>query len=204
MSALAARHAGEHDTGVSETSSGADVIVRRNRPVHAARRDVCVERAAELLTMPLEHLDTDARIGHVGRIILLLETALHQAELAGRGGGVSQVENDFTHFLRLILANVRSAEAFLSNQTHLESDEHSFLTQLLGIGHDEIVLSAMNYRRLSMEVLAGLWQMLRLMHVPYRALQSQNQAEFDAASRERYQSAAHQLREELAAQPRIA
>jgi len=62
----------------------------------------------------------------------------------------------------------------------------------------------MNYRRLSMEVLAGLWQMLRLMHVPYRAMQSQNQAEFDAASRERYQSAARHLREELAAQPPMA
>lgn len=154
--------------------------------------------------MPMEHLDTDARLGHVGRVILLLETALQQAELAERGGGVSKVEHDFTHLLRLILANVRSAEAFLANQTHLESDEHSFLTQLLGIGHDEIVLLAMNYRRLSMEVLAGLWQMLRLMHVPYRAMKSQNQTEFDAAAQERYQSATRRLREELAAQSQTA
>ena len=182
---------------VSDTIHKAEGIVRRNRPVHVARRDACVERAAELLIMPLEHMDTVARIEHVGRVIHLLETALLEAELAARGGAVSQVERDFTHFLQLILANVRSADAFLDNQAHLESDEHSFLTKFLGISRDEIALSAMNYQRLSVEALAGLWQMLRLMHVPYHALQQKNQGEFDEPARGRYQAAYQQVRGEL-------
>lgn len=186
---------------MSDTSPRIRGIARRNRPVHVARRDACVERAAELLIMPLEHMDTGARIGHVGRVIHMLEKALSEAELAARGGPVSQIEQDFAHFLNLILANVRSADAFLENQAHLESDEHSFLTKFLGIGPDEIALSAMNYQRLSVEVLAALWQMLRLMHVPYHTLQQKNQGEFDEADRIRYQTAYQQLRGELQAQP---
>ncbi len=176
-------------------------IVRRNRPAHVARRDACVERAAELLIMPLEHMDTGARIGHAGRVIELLEKALQEAELAARGGGVCQMERDFSHFLRLILANVRSAEAFLDNQSHLESDENSFLTKFLGTGQDEVAIAAMNYKRLSNEVLSGLWQMLRLMHVPYRALQQRNQGEFDEPARERYQAAYQHMRGELHGDP---
>ncbi len=186
---------------VSEPHSTTDRMVRRNRPVHVARRDACVERATELLIMPLEHMDTGARIGHVGRVIHLLEKALAEAELAARGGTVSEIERDFAHFLHLILANVRSADAFLENQAHLESDEHSFLTKFLGIGQDEIALSAMNYQRLSIEVLAALWQMLRLMHVPYHALQQKNQSEFDEPDRGRYQTAYQHIRGELQALP---
>lgn len=182
---------------VSEPTPRTERIVRRNRPVHVARRDAYVERATELLIMPLEHMDTGARIGHVGRVIHLLEKALAEAELAARGGTVSQIEQDFAHFLHLILANVRSADAFLENQAHLESDEHSFLTKFLGIGPDEIALAAMNYQRLSIEVLAALWQMLRLMHVPYHTLQQKNQGEFDEADRGRYQTAYQHLRGEL-------
>ncbi|MBM4154796.1 MAG: hypothetical protein FJ221_07165 [Lentisphaerae bacterium] len=179
-------------------------IARRNRPVHVARRDACVERATEMLIMPLEHMGTGARIDHVSRVIHLLEKALGEAELAARGGAVSPVEQDFTHFLNLILANVRSADAFLDHQAHLESDEHSFLTKFLGIGPDEIALAAMNYQRLSVEVLAALWQMLRLMHVPYHTLQQKNQGEFDEADRARYQTAYQHLRAELQARPAAA
>ena len=183
---------------MNKESRAVPPAVRRNRPVHVARRDACVERAAELLATPLEPMDTPARISHVARIIRLLETALAEAELAGRGGSLAKIEQDFTHFLQLILDNVRSADAFLDNQAHLESDEHSFLTKLLGIGPDEVAVSAMNYRRLSSEVLAGLWQMLRLMHVPYRAVQQENRAQFDEAALERYELAYAAMRRELA------
>lgn len=171
----------------------------RNRPVHAARRDTCVERAAELLSGSLESADIGERIARVDRVIDLLQDALREAELATRGDGISDIERDFTRFLQIILANVRSAEAFLNNQSHLESDDQSFLTRFLGIAHDEVAMSAMNYQRMSSEVLMGLWQMLRLMHGPYHALKERNHIEFDGDARSRYQLAYEARRTELSA-----
>jgi len=172
--------------------------IRLNRPVHAARRDAVVERAVELLALPVDHLDIAGRIDHVRRIIRLLERALGEAELAVRGGGVPRLELEFTRFLRLLLDNVRSAAALLENQAQLESAESSFLRDFLGIPREEIELSAMNYRRLSIEVLAGLWQLLRLLHIPYSQLRRENRGEFDASQAERYESAYRAMRSEVA------
>lgn len=174
-------------------------IGRRNRPAHLARRDACVERAAELLSSSLESMDTAARIAHVGQVIALLESAASHATLARGTAEPGDQEGNFLHFLELILNNVRSAHAFLKNQAHLESEEHKFLESFLGVPADEMMLSATNYRRRSEDMVAGLWHFLRMMHVPYSALKVANMAALDPTAKERYQRAYGIYREELAA-----
>ena len=170
-----------------------------NRAVHLARRDACVERAMELLYFPIESMGTHERIAHVGNVIALLECALEHATRAGGSDRAIAKEHDFRHFLLLILGNVESVYAFLKNQEHLESEEHSFLTQFLGISEDEVTLSATNYHRRAEDMLMGLWQVLRMAHGPYRSLQQQNTSAFDESDRERYQRAYLSFREELMA-----
>ena len=182
-----------HDAAMGES------LPSQNRPVHLARRDTSVERAAEMLNVPLDPLSTAERLDYIGREIELLEGAVNHARLAGRSGGVSQREKDFLHFLVLILGNVQSAHAFLRNQAHLESEEHSFLTHYLGIAEDEVDLTATIFRRRSEDIIAGLWQLLRMAHGPYRMLQAENLAEMDETGRSRYETACARAREYLVA-----
>lgn len=179
-------------------SAGA-TVGGRNRPAHLARRDACVERAAELLSSSLDEMGTAARIAHVGHVIALLESAARHAMLARGAAEPGDQEGNFLHFLELILNNVRSAHAFLKNQAHLESEEHKFLESFLGVPPDEMMLSATNYRRRSEDMVAGLWHFLRMMHVPYSALKVANLAALDATAKERYHRAYGIYREELAA-----
>lgn len=174
-------------------------VVGRNRPAHLARRDACVERAAELLSTPLEAMDTAARIGHTGNVIALLESAARHARLASRASAPGPQEQEFQRFLDLILNNVRSAHAFLKNQAHLESEEQSFLESFLGIPPDEMRLAAANNRRHSEDMTAGLWQFMRMMYIPFRTLKQANIADLDESARERYERAYRIYGEELAA-----
>ncbi|MCX7818574.1 MAG: hypothetical protein N2652_05105 [Kiritimatiellae bacterium] len=169
-----------------------------NRPVHIGRRDALVERAVALLSAPTDSLDLGARIVHVERIIALLERALRESALANRAGDAPAMERDFVHFLQLILENVRSAAAFLKSTAQFESREQTFLREYLKVAREEVELAAVNYRRLSADVLAGLWQMLRLLHIPYRALQQSARETFDDAAIERHRLAYESLRAELA------
>jgi hypothetical protein len=172
-------------------------IPNRNRPVHLARRDTSVARAAEMLNTPLDSLSTAQRIEHIGRVIALLEGAVAHARLAARSGAVSQREKDFLHFLVVILGNVQSAHALLRNQAHVESDEHSFLSHYLGIAEDEVTLAAANFRHRSEDLMAGLWHLLRMSHGAYRMLQEENMAQFDEDGRARYEVACTHARRAL-------
>jgi len=170
-----------------------------NRSVHLGRRDALVERAVELLGQPVDHLEVGGRLQHVRTVMEYLERALREQELAARGHPVAELERDFIRFLRLMLDNVRSAAAFLEQQAHLEASEDSFLSSFLGVSRDEITLSAINYRRLALDVLSGLWQLLRLLYVPYRKLRELNDSELSDEDRARYQLAHETLGEELRA-----
>lgn len=172
--------------------------VRMNRAVHIGRRDALVERAVALLSVPTETLDLSGRIAHVEQIITLIERSLHECALANRAGEAPPMERDFAHFLQLILENVRSAAAFLKSTAQIESREQTFLHQYLEVARDDVELAAMNYRRLSADVVGVLWQMLRLLPIPYRALQQAAQQAFNEDEAERYRLAYESLRNELA------
>ena len=172
-------------------------FIEANRPVHLARRDACVERAVELLYSPVQDMGTSARTDHVGSVIRLLEVALRHADLAARSPRTTPEEKDFVHFLRLILRNSESIRSLIQNQAHLESDDHCFLGHFIGASQDEASLSAVNYQRQAEDMLAGLWQAMRLSHAPYRGLQQQNLEALDAAERERYERAYASFRREV-------
>lgn len=182
---------------MSERSIGFDPV-RMNRPVHIGRRDALVERAVALLSVPTETLDLAGRIAHTERIIALIERALRESALADRAGEAPAMEHDFVHFLQLILENVRSAAAFLKSTAQIESREQTFLQQYLNVAREEVELAAMNYRRLSADVFGVLWQMLRLLPIPYRALQETARETFGEDDVERYRLAYESLRDELA------
>ncbi len=183
--------------GVNDRSSGFDPV-RRNRPVHIGRRDALVERAVALLSTPTESLDLVQRIAHAEKIMALIERALRESALANRSGEAPPMERDFAHFLQLLLENVRSAAAFLKSTVQLESREQTFLQEYLTVAREEVELAAMNYRRLSADVFGGLWQMLRLLPIPYRALQETARETFGPEDIERYRLAYEGLRSELA------
>ncbi len=175
-----------------------------NRPVHLALRDACAERAVELLSQPIHHIDTANRAMLVERIIALLRTAALHARLAARSERAGEQERDFLHFLLLTLQHVESVYALIQNQADMESREHGFLTKFLGVSADEVTLTALNYRRRAEDMLEGLWHVLRLSGAPYRVLQQTNLAEMSESDRERYRRARESYRAELDKAPRFA
>lgn len=167
-----------------------------NRPIHLARRDVFFEKAVELLYMPFQEMDAPSRLGHVDRVLQLLNTSQHHAFFATRSTRATTQERDFLHFLKLISHNVQSAHAMTQHQQHLEGEE-SFLCQFLSAKPEECVLPAMHYRRRADDILQGLWHLLRLAHKPYRELQQANLSSLDEDERARYRKAYQSYREDL-------
>ncbi len=159
-----------------------------NRPIHLARRDAHFERAVELLYMPIQELDTEARIRHVENVLLLLRTAQHHALLAAKSLETTQPERDFLRFLSLISHNVQSAHSMMQHQTHLQGEE-GFLCQFLSASEEECALPAMHYRRRADDILQGIWHLLRLAHRPYRELQHANTNSLSKEELSRYRRA---------------
>lgn len=167
-----------------------------NRPIHLARRDVHFERAVELLYMPIQELDTAARIRHVEKILSLLKSAQHHAFLATKSAGTTRAEQDFLRFLNLISNNVQSAHSMMLHQTHLEGEE-GFLCQFLSASPDECALPALHYRRRADDILQGVWHLMRLAHRPYRDLQRANTQALSEEELARYRRAYESFRAEV-------
>lgn len=171
------------------------VHTQLNRPIHLARRDAFFERGLELLYLPLQEMDTPTRIAHMQRVMEVMATARKHAFFASRSPQHCVRELEFLHFLELIYDNVKSMHSMMEHQVHLEAAE-SFLCQFLNTTREQCQLPAMHYRRRAEDLMGGLWQLLRLSHTPYRALQK----EFAAAANEhesaRYKKAFTSFREE--------
>lgn len=166
-----------------------------NRPIHLARRDAFYERGIELLYLPLQEMDTNTRIVHLHRVMTVLETARKHAFFASRSPKLFPREPDFLHFLELIHDNVQSMHSMMEHQAHLEAAE-SFLCQFLNTTREQCQLPAMHYRRRAEDLMNGLWQLLRLSHAPYRALQQEFDNTAEADEKERYRRAFTSFREE--------
>lgn len=166
-----------------------------NRPIHLARRDVFYERGLELLYLPLQEMDTDTRIAHLASIMALLDTSKRHAFFASRSPEVFARESDFLHFLELIHDNTTSMHSMMEHQAHLEEAE-SFLCQFLNTTREQCQLPAMHYRRRAEDLMGGLWQLLRLAHAPYRALQMEFKQKAAPDEQERYHKAYTSFREE--------
>lgn len=167
-----------------------------NRPIHLARRDVYFERAVELLYLPIQELDTNARILHIDQVLALLKTAQFHAFFATKSAGTTGSEQDFLRFLNLISHNVQSAHAMMQHQTHLEHEE-GFLCQFLSASPEECALPALHYRRRADDILQGVWHLLRLAHRPYRELQRGNVDTLQPAEQARYRKAYQSFRSEV-------
>lgn len=174
-----------------------DFFRELNRPAHLARRDVAVERAVEFLCLPVAAMNAESRVAHVDRVLSLLRTALEHADLAARSARTTQRERDFRRFLDLVLHNVTSLHALVENQAHFESEKQCFLDHFLGDRTEESALSAVNYQRRAEDMLQALWQIMRLSHAPYRAMQEENLAELTQEERERYRRGSATYRESL-------
>jgi hypothetical protein len=159
-----------------------------NRPIHLARRDVFFERAVELLYVPLQNLSTADRIKSSEVIISMLKTAETHAFFAIQSSSTVAQESDFLRFLRLISDNVKSANAMMQHQLHLEAEE-SFLCQFLNATPEQCVLPAMHYQRRAEDILQGLWNVLQLAHTAYRSLQTSNLQKLTEDERARYRKA---------------
>ncbi len=170
-----------------------------NRPVHLARRDAYVERAVELVYMPLQKVNTQQRLQQVDFITRLIEGARKHAILAMRANRVTEEERAFERFLTLIHENARSIHALMLNQSHLESEGRAFMGLLLDEEEEEALLSAFHCRRSAEDMLMGLAQILRLAHGPYRTLQRRNvdSLENGEGDRERYRQAHRSFHLEL-------
>lgn len=173
------------------------VIRDANRPIHLARRDAYIERAFELLNLPITTMDTTSRISHIKYVAELLDTGLRHMTAVMDSPAADPQAHDFMRFLQLILQSVQSLCAFLENQAHLESEDQSRLARFLGISQDEVALAATNYQRRSEDMVESLWQMLRMGHLPYRALRQRNFERYNEEERARYQRAYDTLRAEL-------
>lgn len=167
-----------------------------NRPIHLARRDVYFERAVELLYLPIQELDTDARIRHIDQVLALLKTGQFHALFATKAAGTGAGEQDFLRFLNLISHNVQSAHAMMQHQTHLEHEE-GFLCQFLSASPEECALPALHYRRRADDILQGVWHLLRLAHRPYRDLQRRNVESLSDDEKARYRKAYQSFRVEV-------
>jgi len=166
-----------------------------NRPIHLARRDAFYERGVELLYLPLQELDTVTRIAYLHRVLEVLETSRKHAFFASRSPKICARELDFLHFLELIYDNVQSMHSMMEHQAHLEAAE-SFLCQFLNTTREECQLPAMHYRRRAEDLMGGLWQLLRLSHAPYRALQKEFSENADERETVRYKKAFTSFRAE--------
>jgi hypothetical protein len=171
-----------------------------NRPVHLARRDACFERAVELLYLPIQNMDTAARVRHVELILTLINTSERHAFYAVRALPGTQQEKDFLHFLKLISDNVNSVLAMMRHQLHLEAEE-SFLSQFLATTREQSLMPALHYQRRAEDILQGLWHVLRLAHSPYRSLQRACLEAMDGGERDRYNQAYTSFRSELIRKP---
>ena len=166
-----------------------------NRPIHLARRDAFYERGVELIYLPLQEMDTPTRIVHMRRVMDVLATARKHAFFASRSPKAFARELDFLHFLELIYDNVTSMHSMMEHQTHLEAAE-SFLCQFLNTSREECHLPAMHYRRRAEDLMGGLWQLLRLSHAPYRALQKEFKESAEEKESVRYTKAFGSFRQE--------
>lgn len=166
-----------------------------NRPIHLARRDAFYERGIELLYLPLQEMDTATRITHLHCVLEVLATARKHAFFASRSPKICARELDFLHFLELIHDNVQSMHSMMEHQAHLEAAE-SFLCQFLNTTLEQCQLPAMHYRRRAEDLMSGLWQLLRLSHTPYRALQKEYSDQANDKERARYDKAFQSFREE--------
>ncbi len=169
-----------------------------NRPIHLARRDVYTERAMELLSTPVDALDTGSRIAHVEHALALWKTAQYHGAFASKGAEPLPRELDFVRFLGLVVHNVQSALAMMQHQAHLES-EQSFLCRFLDASAEECALPALHYERRADDILQGIWHLLRLVHRPYHTLREAGIAALPEAGRARYHKACASFREEVMA-----
>ncbi|MCF7838382.1 MAG: hypothetical protein K9N49_07100 [Candidatus Marinimicrobia bacterium] len=169
-----------------------------NRPVFLARRDVCFEVAVEMLYMPMQEMNLDQRLTHVGAVLGRLLQSLEYARAGVRAGSALPEEQQFVHFLEIIVSHVESAEAMIEQQALLEREE-GFLRQFLEAAEEDTALPALAYRRRAEDIFQGLWHLLRMAHAPYRRLQQALRETFTPEVATRYQRAQDRLRQELAA-----
>lgn len=167
-----------------------------NRPIHLARRDVYFERAVELLYRPLQEMGTEERLGHVERVLGLLNTATVHATFAAKSGEGPDAEQDFLRFLNLITHNVQSAHAMMQHQSHLEREE-GFLCHFLKATPEECALPALHYRRRADDILQGVWHLLRLAHQSYHQLQKRTTDQLAEEDAHRYRKAYQSFRTEV-------
>ncbi len=157
-----------------------------NRAVHLARRDACVERAAELLQAAPEGWTTSERLAHGSALDRLLDCAERHAALAMRSARGTDTERAFVRFLRLVHHNAQSVQALMENQAHIESEDHSFLGRLLGEDREQSALSALHCRRGAEDMLLGLRQIFQMAYGPYLALQRENRGALRPEEARRY------------------
>ena len=169
-----------------------------NRPVHLARRDACVTRAAEMLHASSLGRGVASRSTQVERLERLLACAVEHATLATRSGQGSETETALVRFLRLVHHNAQSVQALMANQAHIESENHNFLARLLGEDQEEAALSALHCRRSAEDMLLGLRQILQMAYGPLVALQRTSLEKMNDADRERYKKAHASFTDEMA------
>ncbi len=167
-----------------------------NRCIHLARRNACFERGLELLCAPTGDMKAEARLTHVTTAVQLLGKAHAHALLAARTKEIRSRENDFIHFLDLVLDAARSIQFMMKHQAHLEREE-SFLCRFLETGPDQCLLPALHYQRRADDLMQGLWEMFRLAAKPYRKLVDEITDELSNTEKKRYEHAYNLIRPEL-------
>lgn len=169
--------------------------IELNRPVHLARRDVFFERAVELLHMPLGSMDTDQRINHLEKVKAFLGCSEEHGVFGMRSSHVLPQEKDFVHFIKLVQESVISVLSMIQHLQHIRAEE-GFLGRFLRGSGKELFQPAQHYERRADDIMQGLWQMLRLSHVPYQSLHREQFSGFSQDESRRYRLAETAAREE--------
>lgn len=169
--------------------------IELNRPIHIARRDVFYERAVELLHLPMVTRDIGKKIHHLEAVLNFLKSAERHGQFALRSSQVLQTEKDFIHFIQLLVGTVQSILSMMKHILHLESEE-GFLAKFLQIEGSGNILPTHQYERRAEDILQGLWQMLRLSHIPFQHLRKKQIEGLSEVDLERFHRAETSFRQE--------
>jgi len=170
-----------------------------NRPVHLARQDAFLEKAAEFFRDCLAELPYKQKAQQIDVALYCLQSAAEHGNLAANTTHTSPLEAPFLLFIRMVLFNLYSVRVIMENE-HALKDRKSPLWQFLH--RNGKMKDVVSFERSGELLLQDVAHLFGMVEAPFRDIQATLAGEMTANERERYLRAYNGLKQHLTAKNR--
>lgn len=167
-----------------------------NRPVHLARQDAFLEKAAEVFRACQADAPYKQRAQQIDTTLDCLQSAVEHGALAANTTHTSPLEAPFLLFIRMVLFNLYSVRVIMENE-HALKDHKSPIWQFLH--HNGKANEVVSFARDSEQLFQDVAHLFDMVEAPFRNIQKTLAEGMNVNDRKRYLLAYDGLKRHLQA-----